>query len=488
MAKPKIQFVCSNCGAKSLRWQGRCPQCGEWNTFVEQVVSSGAKTAVGSAAGQVRRLSELSEKPLERISTGIGELDAVLGGGMVPGSLILLGGDPGIGKSTLALQVAVNIENVEAANERDGRKIVNEDDRRKGNGRKIVTCKVIYISGEESGQQIKLRARRLTTRADIAVLSETNLETVLATLIAERPDVTIIDSIQTLNSEQVNGVVGGVSQITFATNSLMRIAKEYHITIIIIGHVTKEGMLAGPKLLEHMVDTVLYLEGERFHTLRILRSSKNRFGSAGEVGVFEMRENGLIEVANPSELFLENRDKNLPGSCTTAIMEGNKILLLEVQALTNPSNFGYPRRTTSGFDLNRLQLILAILQKTLGLNLSAQDVYVNVAGGFQIDERAADLPVALAILSSLNNKALPAGLVAFGEMGLLGEIRGVPQVDKRVREAGKLGFKFVVAGGQRNAIGGRRDFGGDSTAKKFPNGVKLENVDELRGLMKFLEQ
>ncbi len=491
MAKPKIQFVCSNCGGRSLRWQGRCAQCGEWNTLVEQVISSGSKVAAGGRAGQVRRLSELSEKPLERIPTGIGELDAVLGGGMVPGSLILLGGDPGIGKSTLALQVAVNIENADVGH--------------RGDGRKVEARKVIYISGEESGQQIKLREHRLTTRADIAVLGETSLETVLATLIAERPDIAVVDSIQTLNSEQVNGVVGGVSQITFATSALMRVAKEYHVTIIIIGHVTKEGMLAGPKLLEHMVDTVLYLEGERFHALRILRSSKNRFGSAGEVGVFEMREEGLVEIANPSELFLENRDKNLPGSCTTAIMEGNKVLLLEVQALTNPSNFGYPRRTTSGFDLNRLQLILAILQKSLGLNLSAQDVYVNVAGGFKIDERAADLPVALAILSSLNNKALPAGLVAFGEMGLLGEIRGVPQVDKRVREAGKLGFKIVVAGGRADARGrvGASDLRYDASGrgsetangvatgasiKKSPGGVRLENASEIRELMRFLER
>lgn len=400
--------------------------------------------------GQVKRLSELSDKPLERLSTGISELDNVLGGGMVPGSLVLLGGDPGIGKSTLGLQIAVNVDRAKK--------------------------KVIYISGEESAQQIKLREQRLKVRGDVPVLGETSLETILATLIAEQPDLVIVDSIQTVNSEQVNGVVGGVSQITFATNSLMRVAKEYHIITLIIGHVTKEGMLAGPKLLEHMVDAVLYLEGERFHSLRLLRSSKNRFGGAGEVGVFEMREEGLIEVLNPSELFLENRDKHLPGSCTTAIMEGNKVLLLEVQALANPSNFGYPRRTTSGFDLNRLQLILAILQKTLGLNVSSQDVYVNVAGGFKIDERAADLPVALAILSSLNNKALPEGIVAFGEMGLLGEIRGVPHAERRIKEAGKLGFTTAVVGGSKQP-----------GIKKSPNGVNVENVNELRGLTKFLK-
>jgi DNA repair protein RadA/Sms len=452
MPKQKTQFVCSNCAFRSPRWQGRCPQCGEWNSFVEQAVSTsvGAKAASRGAPGQVRRLSELSGRPLDRISSGINELDSVLGGGMVPGSLVLLGGDPGIGKSTLALQLAVNLE-------QDGKK-------------------VLYISGEESPQQIKLRETRLTKRADIPVLGETSLETVLATLVAEQPDVAIVDSVQTLNSEQVNGVVGGVSQITFATSALMRIAKEYHITILLIGHVTKEGMLAGPKMLEHMVDTVLYLEGERFHSLRILRSSKNRFGSAGEVGVFEMRDQGLVEVANPSELFLENRDKQLPGSCTAAIMEGNKVLLLEVQALTNPSNFGYPRRTTSGFDLNRLQLILAILQKNLGLNLSAQDVFVNVAGGFKIDERAADLPVALAILSSMQGKALPGDMVVFGEMGLLGEIRGVPMADKRAREADKLGFKTVLVGGRR-----------DSSLKKNFAKLDIENVTGLRDLAKWLE-
>lgn len=426
MVKTKTIFACSNCGATTPRWQGKCPTCAEWNTLVQQEImqtKTSFKQSLGRA-GKPQLISHLKHEDFKRFDTGIGELNSVLGGGMVPGSMVLLGGDPGIGKSTLALQAAIFAQ-------KHGKK-------------------VLYASGEESAHQIKMRASRLEKNADVMVFPETNLETVMATLIAEQPDLAIIDSIQTMNSQEINGVVGGVSQIAYATNSLMRVAKEYNVAVLIIGHVTKEGMLAGPKTLEHMVDTVLYLEGERFTSLRLLRSNKNRFGSAGEVGVFQMNESGLVEVLNPSALFLEHKDKPLPGSCTTAILEGNKVLLLEVQALTSASTFGYPRRTTSGFDLNRLQLILAILQKTLKVNLSNQDVYINVAGGFKLDERAADLPVALAILSSMENKALLPELLAFGELGLLGEIRSVNQADKRIKEAEKLGFKQVVMGGRNN--------------------------------------
>ncbi len=450
MVKTKTIFACSNCGATTPRWQGKCPTCGEWNTLAQQeVVQTKASSAKHlGVAGKPQLLSHLKPEDHQRFDTGIGELNMVLGGGMVPGSMVLLGGDPGIGKSTLALQAAIFAQKHEH--------------------------RVLYVSGEESAHQIKMRASRLDTNADVLVFPETNLETVLATLIAEQPDLAIIDSIQTMNSQEINGVVGGVSQIAYATNSLMRVAKEYHIAILIIGHVTKEGMLAGPKTLEHMVDTVLYLEGERFTSLRLLRSNKNRFGSAGEVGVFQMNESGLEEVLNPSALFLEHKDTPLPGSCTTAILEGNKVLLLEVQALTNPSAFGYPRRTTSGFDLNRLQLILAILQKALKVKVSDQDVYINVAGGFKLDERAADLPVALAILSSLESKALPAEMLAFGELGLLGEIRGVSQVDKRIREAEKLGFKQVVLGGRKVA---------DSVTKSKKISVhQFQSVTELKKL------
>ncbi|MCC7356871.1 MAG: DNA repair protein RadA [Candidatus Doudnabacteria bacterium] len=451
MVKTKTIFACSNCGASTPRWQGKCPTCGEWNTLAQQEVmqtKSSSQKSLGQA-GKPQLISHLKHEDFQRFDTGIAELNSVLGGGMVPGSMVLLGGDPGIGKSTLALQAAIFAQ-------KHGKK-------------------VLYVSGEESAHQIKMRASRLEPNADVLVFPETNLETVMATLIAEQPDLAIIDSIQTMNSQEINGVVGGVSQIAYATNSLMRVAKEYNVAVLIIGHVTKEGMLAGPKTLEHMVDTVLYLEGERFTSLRLLRSNKNRFGSAGEVGVFQMDESGLVEVLNPSALFLEHKDTPLAGSCTTAILEGNKVLLLEVQALTNASTFGYPRRTTSGFDLNRLQLILAILQKTLKVNLSNQDVYINVAGGFKLDERAADLPVALALLSSMENKPLPSELVAFGELGLLGEVRGVSQSDKRIREVEKLGFKQVVLGGRKNDAG--------SKSKKV-DVEYLKSVLELKKLFK----
>ncbi len=450
MVKTKTIFGCSNCGATTSRWQGKCPTCGEWNSLQEQaVVETKSKSASLGHAGKPELISALRHEDFQRFDTGIEELNTVLGGGMVPGSMVLLGGDPGIGKSTLALQAAVFAQK----HERD----------------------VLYVSGEESSHQIKMRASRLDPKADLLVLPETNLETVLATLIAQKPDLAVIDSIQTMNSQEVNGVVGGVSQIAYATNSLMRLAKEYHIAILIIGHVTKEGMLAGPKTLEHMVDTVLYLEGERFTSLRLLRSNKNRFGSAGEVGVFQMSEAGLEEVKNPAALFLEQRDKPLAGSCTTAILEGNKVLLLEVQALTSPTSFGYPRRTTSGFDLNRLQLILAVLQKALKVNVSNQDVYVNVAGGFKLDERAADLPVALAILSSLSGKPLPAHSVAFGELGLLGEIRGVSQIQKRLKEAEKLGFELVISGGRAVV-----------NTEKLSKKIQLNNVTMVKDLEKLV--
>lgn len=428
MATTKKQFVCENCGNVSLRWQGKCPQCGEWNTMTEQLVKGvGKGSSVKTAAGQIQQLSSVSGKTQGRFSSGMAEFDGVLGGGIVEGSLVLLGGDPGIGKSTLALQLAGNASSA---------------------------MEVLYVSGEESAQQIKLRNGRLSSGADIAVMTETDLDIVAATIISAQPKLVIIDSIQTLNSSSVNGVVGGVSQLSFATNTLMRLAKEHHIAIILIGHVTKEGMLAGPKTIEHMVDVVLYLEGDRFGNIRLLRSSKNRFGSVGEVGIFEMTESGLAEVPNPAAMFLEHRDKPLPGSCVTATLEGNKVLLVEVQALTNTTSLSYPRRVASGFDANRLQLLLAIMQKTLQINLSNQDVYVNVAGGFKISERAADLPVVMAILSSYYGTPIPAGTIAFGEVGLLGEIRNVSQVDKRSKEAKKLGFTKLLSSKDTKTISG----------------------------------
>ncbi len=375
-------------------------------------------SAALSAAAIPTKLSEVKQHKVERIDTAITELNLVLGGGLVPGSVILLGGDPGIGKSTLALQLANLLESTKH--------------------------NVLYVSGEESAQQIAMRNNRLKLHEDISVLAETNLEVAIEAIEKTKPEVVIIDSIQTMNSDQAGGVTGGVAQLSFVTNSLIRLAKQLHTAIILIGHVTKEGMLAGPKTIEHMVDCVLYLEGERLGNLRVLRSSKNRFGSIGEVGVFEMKESGLEEVANASSMFLEHRDKVMPGSCVTAIMEGNKVLLIEVQALTNTSNASYPRRVASGFDVNRLQLLIAIMQKTLGVNLANQDVYVNIAGGFKVTERAADLPVVMAILSSYFGKSWPQGTIAYGEVGLLGEVRSVVQVDKRNKEAKKLGFANVV--------------------------------------------
>ncbi len=325
MAIPKKQFVCTNCGNTTPKWQGRCLQCGEWNTLIEQMVKGGSSTASDRAlAGKVQQLSDVSDQKQSRFTSGMLEFDEVLGGGIVPGSLILLGGDPGIGKSTLALQLASNISESKSADS------------------------VLYVSGEESAQQIKLRSSRLSASSDISVFTETDLDIVISTVIATQPKIVIIDSIQTLNSQSVNGVVGGVSQLSYATNSLMRLAKEHHVAIILIGHVTKEGMLAGPKTIEHMVDVVLYLEGDKYGNLRLLRSSKNRFGSVGEVGIFDMQENGLVEVPNPAAMFLEHRDQPLPGSCVTATLEGNKVLLVEIQALTNTTTLSYPRRVASG--------------------------------------------------------------------------------------------------------------------------------------------
>lgn len=418
----KTVYICENCQFESPRWQGKCPSCDQWNTFQEKIVVNSKKSFSGasslSGVAKPVRLSEVKQHKVERIDTGINELNLVLGGGLVPGSVILLGGDPGIGKSTLALQLANLLE----ASKHD----------------------VLYVSGEESAQQIAMRNTRLKLHQDISVLPETSLEIAMEAIEKTKPEVVIIDSIQTMNSDQAGGVMGGVAQLSFVTNNLVRLAKSLHISIILIGHVTKEGMLAGPKMIEHMVDCVLYLEGERLGNLRILRSNKNRFGSIGEVGVFEMQEAGLSEVANASSMFLEHRDKTMPGNCVTAIMEGNKVLLIEVQALTNTTNASYPKRVASGFDVNRLQLLIAIMQKTLGLNLSNQDVYINIAGGFKVTERAADLPVVMAILSSYYGKAWPKGTIAFGEVGLLGEVRNVVQLEKRSNEAKKLGFSNLV--------------------------------------------
>lgn len=449
MVKPKTTFVCANCNYTSYRWQGKCPECDQWNTFEEQVSVSRTKSG-GLSAAKIIRLSEIEKDNTKRIKTGFGEFDEVLGGGIVPGSLVLLGGDPGIGKSTLALQLAVNL--AEAGTD------------------------ILYVSGEESPRQIKMRSARLSAGSDISVLAETDLESIIGAVETAKPVLAVIDSIQTLNSQNVNGVVGGVSQLSFATNSLLRLAKQHNIALLLIGHVTKEGTLAGPKTIEHMVDTVLYLEGDRFGSFRILRSSKNRFGSIGEVGVFDMKESGLVEVANPSAMFLEHREKPLSGSCISPVLEGNKVMLLEIQALTSTSSLSFPKRATSGFEANRLQLLAAILQKVLKVNLANQDIYVNVTGGFELSERAVDLPVALSILSSFYGKSLPEGLASVGEIGLLGEVRGVSQAEKRIRECEKLGFKEIIVGGKKDA----------NLQKKFSK-LNISYIQSLEDVSKWLE-
>ena len=414
MPKSTTQFVCSNCAFKVSRWQGKCPNCSEWNTLTEQrVVSGGNRSSAGLAATPVS-LESVDTQLHKRMQTGIGEFDDVVGGGIVPGSLLLLGGDPGIGKSTLALQLSMQVAD-----------------------------KVLYVSGEESVQQIKYRANRLSSGADLNVLAETDLASILASVEASHPQLVIIDSIQTMYSEEASGVAGGVAQVTFAVQKIMRVAKQMHISFIIIGHVTKEGYLAGPKTLEHMVDTVLYLEGERFASFRILRCVKNRFGTTNEVGVFEMQGGGLVEVKNPSQLFLGDESIKASGNVITSVVEGSRALLLEIQALTSITNFGYPKRTTAGFDANRLQLLTAILSKRAGINVGNQDIYINVVGGIKITEPAADLAVALAIVSSIKETVVE-NTVVVGELGLSGEVRFVPNLEKRIREAEKLGFKKIV--------------------------------------------
>jgi DNA repair protein RadA/Sms len=424
-AKTKTIFRCSNCSTTYPRWQGKCTSCGAWDTLVEEKdISSGRSgSSLFSAAGRASavKLSAVGTEHAKRFSTGIAEMDQVLGGGIVAGSMILLGGDPGVGKSTLALQVAA-----------------------------MADGKLLYVSGEESLHQLKIRADRLDfpntpkkAIKDIDAIAETNIDTILGVIAETAPNIVVIDSIQTMYTDAANGVAGSVSQVSAITQQIMRVAKDRHISFIIIGHVTKEGYLAGPKTLEHMVDAVLYLEGERFASFRILRSVKNRFGTTNEVAVFEMVGSGIHPVLNPSEMFLQERDREASGNVVTAIVEGSRVLLLEIQALTSKSSFGYPKRTAAGYDQNRLQLLTAIISKRVGVDLSAHDIYVNVVGGMKISDPTADLAVALAIISSMQDFAFK-DTVVIGELGLSGEIRTVPALDKRVAEAEKLGFSRAV--------------------------------------------
>ena len=423
MAKAKsTAFFCQNCGYESAKWQGQCPACHEWNTFTEEPVAKiTGSAAVKKAAAEIRpvRLSEIQTDESQRISSGMEELDRVLGGGIVAGSLMLVGGDPGIGKSTLLLQVCHNLT---------------------GTGHKV-----LYVSGEESVQQIKLRAKRIGDfKDDLMLLCETNLELVRSVIEKIRPEIVVIDSIQTMYHEAVSAAPGSVSQVREATNVLMQIAKVMGISIFLVGHVNKEGVVAGPRVLEHMVDTVLYFEGDRYASYRILRGVKNRFGSTNEIGVFEMRQSGLREVTNPSEYMLDGKPENASGSIVACSMEGSRPILIEIQALVCHTNLPMPRRTTAGTDFNRVNLLLAVLEKRAGMQMSACDVYVNIAGGIRMTEPAIDLGLILALVSSYKDIAIDEKTIAFGEVGLSGEIRSVNMAQQRVQEAKKLGFETVL--------------------------------------------
>ncbi len=420
MAKGKKSvFFCQNCGHEESKWLGQCPACKEWNSFVEEKISTVKSiTAKSSRDVEVVTLSEVNADDHARILTGIGELDRVLGGGIVPGSLVLVGGDPGIGKSTLLLQVCQSLSR----------------DRR-----------LLYISGEESLAQIKLRANRMGEfKENLKLLCETNLEMIRTVIENQKPELVIIDSIQTMYSEDVASAPGSVSQVRESTNIFMQLAKGLGISIFIVGHVTKEGTVAGPRVLEHMVDTVLYFEGDRHASYRILRGVKNRFGSTNEIGVFEMRQSGLAEVENPSEYMLSGKPENASGSVVACSLEGTRPILIEIQALVCQSNFGMPRRTAAGTDYNRVNLLMAVLEKRIGLPFSNYDAYVNIAGGIKMNEPAIDLGIVLALVSSYKNRPIDEKLLVFGEVGLSGEVRAVSMPEQRAAEARKLGFETCV--------------------------------------------
>lgn len=421
MAKTKNVFVCQECGYESPKWMGKCPSCNGWSTFVEEIITAKKVNTISSLDKNHTPvfLKNIGMDKEERILTGSDELDRVMGGGIVKGSLVLVGGDPGIGKSTLLLQMCEYIGN-------------------KG-------TKILYVSGEESIRQIKMRADRLGVKTNnLLLISETNIDLIEEIIKKSSPDLVIIDSIQTVYKEEISSAPGSVSQVREATSSLMRISKGQNVSIIIVGHVTKEGSLAGPRVLEHMVDAVLYFEGERHVAYRILRAVKNRFGSTNEIGVFEMQDKGLMEVKNPSELMLAGRPLNVPGSVVTCSMEGTRPMLVEVQALVSFTNFGMPRRTATGIDYNRVVLLMAVLEKRVGLQLISYDSYVNLAGGIKITEPALDLGVIAAIASSFKDQAINPHMVVFGEIGLTGEIRGISMAEKRVIECAKMGFKSCV--------------------------------------------
>lgn len=449
MGKNNTKYVCQECGCVSSKWLGKCPECNNWNTFVEDypVVESVTKGVGISSNQKPVLLSEVKILEEDRYTTGIQELDNVLGGGIVKGSLVLVGGDPGIGKSTLLMQVA------HAISEKH--------------------LKVLYVSGEESLKQTKLRAERLGVKGDLIYLvSENNLDYVVNYVDTLKPDVLIVDSIQTVFNPSVSSSPGSVSQVREATATLMRISKVSSVATFIVGHVTKSGAIAGPKVLEHMVDTVLYFEGEKNHTFRILRGVKNRFGSTNEIGIFEMTYKGLEEVKNPSEIFLSNRPESVPGSVVVAGMEGTRPVLVEIQALISNSSFGTPRRMSMGVDHNKLVMMMAILEKRLDIQTQGCDAYINVVGGMQLSEPAIDLAIVAAVLSSFRNKVVEEGLVIFGEVGLTGEVRGVSNIEQRINEAIKLGFKKCVVP-KKNAT-------------KQYKGIKVVGVDSVEAMIEHI--
>ena len=419
MAKTKTVFVCNSCGYESAKWLGKCPACNEWNSFYEEkITKTSEKTNNKIQPKPPMLLKDVIGSESTRISTGFAELDRVLGGGLVVGSLLLLGGEPGIGKSTLILQICQNVK---------------------------TEGKVLYVSGEESAEQIKLRADRLNVKKDnLYFLGETNIENIEENILNMSPEIVIIDSIQTMYSEEITSAAGSVSQVREITARIMKMCKTNGITTIIIGHVTKDGNIAGPRVLEHMVDAVLYLEGERYFSYRILRGVKNRFGSTNEIGMFEMVNEGLKEIDNPSSILISERDDNPAGSVIVASMEGTRPLLVELQALTSQTIFGMPRRTSIGIDYNRLTVLAAVLEKKAGAMLSNQDIYLNVVSGIKINEPAIDLGIVLCVYSSLKNIPIPKDVVVIGEVGLTGEVRSVNMIEKRIKEAEKLGFKTCI--------------------------------------------
>jgi len=446
--RTKTIFVCQQCGKESVKWLGRCPNCEGWNTFIESLIAPSSRSVPSRLpASTPCELSQIAIEGTPRLAISLAEFNRVLGGGIVPGSLVLIGGDPGIGKSTLLLQVS-------AMAAQQG-------------------SKVFYVSGEESLQQVRLRANRLGLGGGgLYILAETDLEAILGQLDQAAPDLVVVDSIQTASVAELGSAPGSVGQIRECTMRLMGWAKTAGVPILLSGHVTKDGAIAGPRVLEHIVDAVLYLEGEAFSAYRLLRSVKNRFGSTNEVGIFEMRSEGLVEVDNPSEVFLSQRAKEAVGSAVVPTIEGTRPLLVEIQALTSATSFGLPRRTANGIDFNRLLLIAAVLSKRAGLALGSQDIIVNVVGGLRVNEPAADLGIALAIASSLRDVAIDPRLVAFGELGLSGELRGVPQMERRLAEAAKLGFQRCLI--PKPARG----------AASIPQGIEAVAVESVRESLK----